>query len=190
MSMTAFVACYLALTWLAGYQVGEVGTLAAFACGSLVTYVCAVYRKPEYCQLPRSSGDEEFLELLKKHAHKPNKKICAYCKIEKPEKARHCFICKRCVLEHDKHFLMLNNCIGKNNRCPVIAYLAATSALMGLIILSTIFHYADVLDLKAYAEAQPYGHTVVSIAGFSATVCLVFQSVNLVFFCRKSYESR
>jgi predicted amidophosphoribosyltransferase len=83
--------------------------------------------------------------MLKKVEELPHKKICAYCQIEKPDKARHCFICKRCVLEHDKHSFFLNNCIGKENRAFVIAYLLSTSVLLSCIILSALLHFTNVI---------------------------------------------
>ena len=97
---------------------------------TLVTYAYAVYIKPEYCPVPPKRSDQQFLDLLKQISHNPEKKICAYCQIEKTERSRHCFICQRCVCEHDNHCFMLNNCVGRQNRPAVIVYLTFNLSLI------------------------------------------------------------
>lgn len=43
-------------------------------------------------------------------------RYCTKCRGFKPEKAHHCSICKRCVLNLDHHNQILSKCIGINNR--------------------------------------------------------------------------
>ena len=119
---------------------------------SFLSYIYAIYIKPEYAQLPIQKSDEDFLDLLKKLEDQPHKKVCAYCQIEKPEKARHCFICKRCVIYHDKHSYFLNNCIGKDNRGFMIVYLICTTILLSCIVLSALFHFTHVIDDEDYTN--------------------------------------
>jgi hypothetical protein len=40
---------------------------------------------------------------------------------------------------------MLNNCVGKDNRAFVIAYLLSTSVLLFCIVLSALFHWTQVI---------------------------------------------
>lgn len=116
---------YVFLTfWSKEYALFESLTIGILAIANTITYIFTVFSRPEYAPINNSKDqDEKFLELLKKIQNEPNKKICAYCKIEKIEGARHCFVCKRCVLEHDKHMFILNNCIGAKNRHWAILYL-------------------------------------------------------------------
>ena len=137
--MTLFICGYLFVMYRSkSFNSVITITICLFSIISLLTFIYAIYIRPSYAELPKQKSNEEFLELLRSTIDIPSKKICAYCQIEKPEKARHCFICKRCVLEHDQHCFMLNNCVGKDNRQFVIAYLSSTSILMGSIVLSVI----------------------------------------------------
>jgi len=45
----------------------------------------------------------------------PLPSYCKKCDIERPPRAHHCKVCKRCVLEYDHHCPWVNNCIGLNN---------------------------------------------------------------------------
>ena len=44
----------------------ETTSIAFIASVSLLSYIYAIYIKPEYAQLPISKKDEDFLDLLKK----------------------------------------------------------------------------------------------------------------------------
>mgnify|MGYP002630855935 CR=1 FL=1 len=139
--MTLLISIYLTLIFLSKeFQNAEVWLISTLAAISAITYCIAVYVRPHYADLPENKSDEEFLNLLRRIIHHSNKKICAYCQIEKKEKARHCFICKRCVLEHDSHCFMLNNCVGKHNRRFVLTYIIFTMLLLLCITLSAFFH--------------------------------------------------
>ena len=154
---------------------------------SLVAYIYAIYIRPEYAQLPEQKSDEAFLDLLRGLGNTQNKKICAYCQIEKPEKARHCFTCKRCVLEHDNHSFMLNNCVGKANRKFVITYLSTTSILLASIVASAIAHWTDVFDWHDERDIH-YTRAFLSVTGSFAALLLVFYVYRAVFHCRKAGE--
>ena len=100
--MTLFISMYLYVMFKSkSFDKPQVIAISLFSVISLLTFIYAIYIKPSYAELPKQRSADEFLELLRSNIDFPNKKICAYCQIEKPEKARHCFICKRCVLEHD-----------------------------------------------------------------------------------------
>ena len=66
------------------FRLEEIVPISSMAAISLVTYIYAIYIKPEYAQLPATKSDEQFLDLLKKVEDLPHKKVCAYCRIEKP----------------------------------------------------------------------------------------------------------
>jgi len=198
--MCAYNVGYLAVMYLSGeFQIYETSIVTALTIISMITYAYAVYIKPEYAQLPARRSDQQFLELLKTISHQPDKKICAYCQIEKTERARHCFICKRCVLEHDRHCFMLNNCVGKQNRPFVIAYLGATSILLVMMALSTIFHLTRVVPVSNNSSVgQDHQHNlrvlVMTIGASTTVICAVMMSY-LILYCRshnraKKYQRR
>ena len=140
LSMAFLIAGYLTLSRFSGSSSNVSSDIVSFfAVVTFLTFIYAIYIKPQYAPLPKTKTPDEFLDLLKRTQHHQNtKRICAYCQIEKPEKARHCFICKRCVLGHDRHCFMLNNCVGKDNRVFVITYLTSTSVLLASILISAI----------------------------------------------------
>lgn len=77
--MSILVASYLAMMWFSKeFSITESSLVSTFALLSLLTYVCAVYVKPRYAELPFRRSDSEFLELLRRISHQ-NKKVCAYC---------------------------------------------------------------------------------------------------------------
>lgn len=57
------------------------------------------------------------------------KRKCDTCKIIRPPKASHCFICNNCVLEFDHHCVFVSNCIGKRNHKYFFLFLLFGSIL-------------------------------------------------------------
>jgi len=165
--------------------------IAVFAVISLLTYMYAVYIRPSYAPLPTNKSDEEFLDLLKRISHQHNKKICAYCQIEKPDRARHCFICKRCVLDHDKHCYMLNNCVGKENRIFVIAYLLSTVLLLGTMGLSSFFHLIRVVPaVIETAQQRHFLKGFVITLGVSTLVIMIVMIYFMAYYCKRHIRMR
>jgi hypothetical protein len=110
-------------------------------------------KKPDYAPKSMSKEDDDaFLEILKTVQHQSNQRICAYCKIVKPNGARHCFTCKRCVLEHDKHLFLINNCVGLNNRIYVIFYFISEILLLLFILFSVFYHFPRIVTGEEWEE--------------------------------------
>ena len=101
------------------------------------------------------------------------------------EKARHCFICKRCVLEHHRHSFILNNCVGKRNRIYVISYLSITSILLVLIILSALFHYTRVYAVGDTShDHSDVFHVVATSSSLVSLIILGFTLWALYGYCK------
>jgi hypothetical protein len=144
--MTLILSIYLSLMYISKeFAVAETSIIATAAGISMMFYMLSVFLKPEYVPLPEEKSDEQFLDLLKNLPQESNKKICAYCQIEKTERAIHCFICKRCVLEHDRHCFLLNNCIGKKNRPLVMLYFVFTIFLLASMGISSFRHLPKII---------------------------------------------
>ena len=183
------VGAYLTLIYLTDqFDTWESAIICSLAAISLINYIYAIYILPEYAQLPRNKSHEEFLNLLKSTMNNPDAKICAYCQIEKPQFGRHCFICRRCVLEHDCHCFMLNNCVGKDNRGFVIAYLFTTSLLLFWIVLSALFHFTDVLKDKNKDDYLKFTifRVWIGITGSISLLVLIPIVYYVVKFCKSS----
>ena len=41
--------------------------------------------------------------------------FCERCKLYKPERCKHCYVCDRCVIKFDHHCPLIDNCIGIGN---------------------------------------------------------------------------
>jgi hypothetical protein len=50
------------------------------------------------------------------NAGAPGQRYCNSCQLYKPERAHHCSICKKCVLNMDHHCPWVSNCIGFYNK--------------------------------------------------------------------------
>jgi hypothetical protein len=92
----------------------------------LVTYLCIYISfrlkksNPGYIdkitELPIERCDfRSSLELLMNSDTNVGAKYCNSCHIIRPQRAKHCFQCNRCVLNFDHHCPWINNCVGKNN---------------------------------------------------------------------------
>ena len=186
-----FVGGYLALMYYSKeFQAFETSSIAALAAICLITYIYAICIKPDYAQLPEEKTEEQFFNLLKTLVNQPSKKICAYCQIEKPDKARHCFICGRCCLEHDSHCFLLNNCVGKGNRGFVIAYLFSTSMLLSTIVFSAIFHMTNVINPKEEKEDMVFFNKFIWVTFVMAQAMALIFGYYLMFYIRKLFKIR
>lgn len=50
-------------------------------------------------------------------------RYCIACSLDQPARARHCFVCKRCVHKYDHHCTWLGSCIGEKNYVSYYIYL-------------------------------------------------------------------
>ncbi|CAI9758917.1 unnamed protein product [Fraxinus pennsylvanica] len=50
-------------------------------------------------------------------------RLCATCKIVRPQRAKHCSTCDRCVEQFDHHCPWVSNCIGKKNKWDFFLFL-------------------------------------------------------------------
>ena len=63
---------------------------------------------------------------------------CETCKYNRPAKASHCNTCQKCVNGWDHHCVALNNCVGRRNLRPFVAFLVVSSLTSGLTGLTAI----------------------------------------------------
>lgn len=189
--MSLLISIYLLLMYLSHeFALVETSLIAAAAGLSIFTYMLSVFVKPQYAPLPEEKSDEEFLDLLKNLAHEPNKKVCAYCQIEKTEGAIHCFICKRCVLEHDRHCFLLNNCIGKKNRPYVMLYFLITIALLGMMSLSSFLHITNIIGVADSADQVKFVRNLVISVSCGSSFVALLMALALISLCRSHRRAK
>lgn len=99
---------------LFGSERSRILFLLAYACVWL-SYGLAIFVKPGYT-LGEKYEDGLYIECSK--CHKP-----------KPERAHHCRICKRCVLQMDHHCPWTENCVGHNNLATFLRFLLSAVLL-------------------------------------------------------------
>ena len=93
-------------------------------------------------------------------------------------------------MDHDRHMLVLNNCIGSKNRKQVIAYLSSNILLLGFIVLSTTLHYFSILPKPKNTEIK-FWFKILSTCCFSISVIvLLFVIYSLIKYSRAELKTR
>ncbi|OMJ92273.1 hypothetical protein SteCoe_5046 [Stentor coeruleus] len=75
--------------------------------------------------------------LIKLYSDSTNE-VCPECFIVRPERSRHCFFCRRCVIKYDHHCQWVNNCIGARNLGAFYTFLLLTLASCILLLYQCI----------------------------------------------------
>ncbi|GAA5888925.1 hypothetical protein JCM16303_002782 [Sporobolomyces ruberrimus] len=66
-------------------------------------------------------------------------KWCETCEIYRPPRTSHCRLCDNCVELTDHHCAFLNNCIGRRNYFPFLAFLSSSNLLLMYSIAFTAY---------------------------------------------------
>ncbi|EGR27816.1 hypothetical protein IMG5_188420 [Ichthyophthirius multifiliis] len=83
--------------------------------------------------------DEILLELFK--IENDQSKICIDCQILKPNRSRHCEICKQCVKVYDHHCPWINNCVGAHNLVFFTLFIIFLWFNIVFVIVQTIYQF-------------------------------------------------
>eukprot|EP00735_Rhodelphis_limneticus_P003675 TRINITY_DN15176_c0_g1::TRINITY_DN15176_c0_g1_i1::g.30601::m.30601 TRINITY_DN15176_c0_g1::TRINITY_DN15176_c0_g1_i1::g.30601 ORF type:complete len:566 (-),score=131.36,sp/Q52T38/ZDH22_ARATH/29.62/8e-55,zf-DHHC/PF01529.15/2.8e-37,Ank_2/PF12796.2/4.4e-06,Ank_2/PF12796.2/1.6e-11,Ank_2/PF12796.2/1.5e-13,Ank_4/PF13637.1/9.2e-06,Ank_4/PF13637.1/4.5e-09,Ank_4/PF13637.1/5e-06,Ank_4/PF13637.1/1.5e-13,Ank_4/PF13637.1/0.38,Ank_4/PF13637.1/1.2e+04,Ank_5/PF13857.1/0.0068,Ank_5/PF13857.1/3.1e-06,Ank_5/PF13857. len=68
------------------------------------------------------------------HSHS----LCHTCGIVRPQRAKHCRVCKTCVGRFDHHCPFINNCVGAGNQVYFMGYLWTVSLTIGLFLVELV----------------------------------------------------
>ncbi|UJR22005.1 hypothetical protein I4U23_025072 [Adineta vaga] len=116
-------------------------TLAFFA---FLSHARAAYFDPGFVSLTKritDSSDGKITDnsssLLK--SEEEGWTVCNRCEINRPPRAHHCRICKRCVRRLDHHCPWVNNCVGEFNQKYFILFLFYIGATSIYAIIFTIW---------------------------------------------------
>ena len=104
----------------------ELTWFTIFLLFSLIFYIFTWILDPGYMYQPENN----LVKLLEEN--KEPEKICPDCRIIKPDRSRHCDICKRCVRVYDHHCPWTANCVGTNNHNFFIFFVLFITLTLGL----------------------------------------------------------
>lgn len=84
----------------------------------------------------------------------PKLQSCFFCKIQKPERAKHCYYCNRCVCVFDHHCQLLDKCIGGRNRAIFLYFLSIQLMYLiyNLIIILGSIQILHFMQIRTGAE--------------------------------------
>ncbi|CAK0869905.1 unnamed protein product [Prorocentrum cordatum] len=119
------------------------GSSGAFLLVNLLyNYAMAICTDPGLPPEHTEADDPDVVELGREPV-----RLCKKCFREKPPRAHHCSVCKRCVLKMDHHCPWINNCVGYRNYryfCLFMLYLAGCCLFLACVFLDafldTAFH--------------------------------------------------
>ena len=96
----------------------------------VIAMIFMIFKDPGFIKIDKSDS----LYKLSKQFDSYN--ICVLCVGERPPRAKHCQLCRRCVSKYDHHCPWINNCVGARNFGFFYLYLMLTLAyLLSNIIL-------------------------------------------------------
>ena len=97
---------------------------------SLLSYIFLILKNPGYQKnddLLKECGEKKDKNSLLKYLVENNydlKNYCPICLVEnKNNGVKHCFLCKKCVLEFNHHCFWLNKCIAKKNKKIYLSFI-------------------------------------------------------------------
>lgn len=152
----AYVLPFIGQDWPMSFQ-ALVTAVGVFLLGNLLyNYLKAICTDPG-CPPWYEGFEEQELENGKEKDTDPCepaiKKLpkCKKCNRQKPPRAHHCSICKRCVLKMDHHCPWINNCVGFQNYryfCLFMFYLATCCVFVGIVFFEGFIESMNVRDRR------------------------------------------
>ncbi|XP_032836631.2 palmitoyltransferase ZDHHC12 isoform X1 [Petromyzon marinus] len=115
------------------YTRGEFSTTLGFsslAAASLALYLRVSLMDPGFVPLD-AVEEQEMGDVERMRKKRWKRRLCGYCEVEKPLRAKHCRECRRCVRCFDHHCPWVGNCVGELNLGPFLGFL--TTQLAGLL---------------------------------------------------------
>ena len=94
------------------------------------------------------SQPHEFNESLELNDNEPalGHSLCKKCNFERPPRAHHCSVCKRCIKKFDHHCPWINQCVGLYNQGYFVRFLWWVSLTCSLLFWTLIHRTVDLLS--------------------------------------------
>ena len=103
-----------------------------------VFFLCSWLISPGYLKRTKSPG--HLYNLLQQ---KDPNQLCFDCILVKPDRSRHCEICKSCVKVYDHHCPWINNCVGTKNHKFFINYIIFMWIHLAIICTLIVWNNID-----------------------------------------------
>lgn len=94
-------------------------TFFALLLSTIAAYKLVYSSQPGYVTPEQREG-----ETLLKDAP-----FCRICKMAKPPRSKHCFVCGHCILRYDHHCPLVANCVGAGNHHKFFGFLLVETVL-------------------------------------------------------------
>ena len=136
--------CYLAMTSLTmvllqlfvipfkGPNIFQIPIISMFVITNLL-FIIAAKKDPGYVQ--KSS----LISFVKLNQYFNTEFLCPKCEVLRPNGAKHCSICNKCVDRYDHHCQWLNTCIGIGNHFSFYLYLISIWCYLILVNVTCIY---------------------------------------------------
>ena len=136
--------CYLAMTSLTmillqlfvipfkGPNVFQIPIISLFVVTNIL-FVIAARKDPGYVQ------KSNVISFVKLNQYFNTEFLCPKCEVLRPNGAKHCSICNKCVDRYDHHCQWLNNCVGIGNHFSFYLYLISIWCYLILVNVTCIY---------------------------------------------------
>ena len=105
---------------------------------TIITHLKSMLTSPGYVPIP-------FNQIISNEKEKKGENFCKQCNNNRPPRAHHCKICKKCTLKMDHHCPWVANCVGYYNQKNFYQFLfySTISDLLAFIFLFVQFMNTD-----------------------------------------------